>query len=66
MALPERDRFREVARTHRVVPVWRELLADLRQPALGIDRIELAQQLEAVGDRAARRRGSRTQHRTLL
>jgi anthranilate synthase component 1 len=39
VALPERDRFREVARTHRVVPVWRELLADLTTPLAAFVRL---------------------------
>jgi anthranilate synthase component 1 len=32
MVQPSRDEFRALARAHRVVPVWRELLADLTTP----------------------------------
>ena len=33
MLRPSRDDFRALAREHTVVPVWREVLADLRQEA---------------------------------
>ncbi|MFM7064453.1 MAG: anthranilate synthase component I family protein [Actinomycetes bacterium] len=39
MALPDRARFHQVARTHRVVPVWRELLADLTTPLAAFVRL---------------------------
>ena len=32
MVAPHREKFRELARGHAVVPVWRELLADLTTP----------------------------------
>ena len=32
MVAPHREEFRELARGHAVVPVWRELLADLTTP----------------------------------
>ena len=32
MVSPDREEFRELARGHAVVPVWRELLADLTTP----------------------------------
>ena len=32
MVAPHREKFRELARRHAVVPVWRELLADLTTP----------------------------------
>ena len=32
MTSPDRDQFRALARDHVVVPVWRELLADLTTP----------------------------------
>ena len=40
---PSRDEFRALARTHTVIPVWRELLADLTTPVAGFLRV--------VGDR---------------
>jgi anthranilate synthase component I len=40
---PSRDEFRALARDHAVVPVWRELLADLTTPVAGFLRV--------VGDR---------------
>ena len=40
---PSREDFHALARTHRVVPVWRELLADLTTPVAGFGRV--------VGDR---------------
>ena len=39
---PTRDEFRELARTHTVVPVWTEVLADLETP--------LAAYVKLVGD----------------
>ena len=39
MAHPSREEFHELARTHRVVPVWRELLADLITPVAAFARI---------------------------
>ncbi len=39
MASPSREEFRELARAHRVVPVWRELLADLITPVAAFARI---------------------------
>jgi anthranilate synthase component 1 len=39
MAHPSREEFRELARTHRFVPVWRELLADLITPVAAFARI---------------------------
>ena len=39
MVHPSRDEFRALARTHRVVPVWRELLADLITPVAAFARI---------------------------
>ncbi len=42
---PSRDEFRALARTHRVVPVWRTLLADLITPVAAFARV--------VGDRDA-------------
>ena len=32
MVSPDREEFRALARGHAVVPVWRELLADLTTP----------------------------------
>ena len=40
---PSRDEFRALARDHAVVPVWREVLADLTTPVAGFLRV--------VGDR---------------
>ncbi len=39
VAKPSRVDFHELARTHRVVPVWRELLADLITPVAAYARI---------------------------
>ena len=39
MVHPSRDEFGELARTHRIVPVWRELLADLITPVAAFARI---------------------------
>jgi anthranilate synthase component 1 len=39
MAHPSREEFHDLARTHRVVPVWRELLADLITPVAAFARI---------------------------
>ncbi|MCB0978000.1 MAG: anthranilate synthase component I [Acidimicrobiales bacterium] len=36
---PSREEFREIARTHTVVPVWRELLADLVTPVAAFARL---------------------------
>ncbi len=36
---PGREEFRELARTHTVVPVWRELLADLVTPVAAFARL---------------------------
>lgn len=36
---PTREEFRELARTHTVVPVWRELLADLVTPVAAFARL---------------------------
>jgi anthranilate synthase component I len=36
---PTRDEFRELAATHTVVPVWRELLADLITPVAAFARL---------------------------
>ncbi|MCB1039202.1 MAG: anthranilate synthase component I [Acidimicrobiales bacterium] len=36
---PSREEFRELARTHTVVPVWRELLADLITPVAAFARL---------------------------
>ncbi|MDH4171407.1 MAG: anthranilate synthase component I [Acidimicrobiia bacterium] len=38
-ARPDRDEFRKLARKHRVVPVWRELLADLVTPVAVFARL---------------------------
>ena len=38
-ARPAREEFRELARKHRVVPVWRELLADLVTPVAVFARL---------------------------
>jgi anthranilate synthase component 1 len=39
MIRPSRDEFRALARTHRIVPVWRELLADLTTPVAAYARL---------------------------
>jgi anthranilate synthase component I len=39
MALPSREEFRTLARAHRVVPVWTELLADLTTPVAAFARL---------------------------
>jgi anthranilate synthase component 1 len=39
MVQPSRDEFRSLARSHRVVPVWRELLADLTTPVAAFSRL---------------------------
>jgi anthranilate synthase component 1 len=36
---PSRDQFRSLARSHTVIPVWRELLADLTTPVAAYARI---------------------------
>src|SRR6266511_5579401 len=36
---PSRDDFRSLARTHTVIPVWRELLADLTTPVAWFARL---------------------------
>ncbi|MCB0969896.1 MAG: anthranilate synthase component I, partial [Acidimicrobiales bacterium] len=36
---PSRAEFKELARTHTVVPVWRELLADLITPVAAFARL---------------------------
>ncbi|MGH9231601.1 MAG: anthranilate synthase component I family protein [Acidimicrobiales bacterium] len=36
---PSRDHFRSLARTHTVIPVWRELLADLTTPVAAYARL---------------------------
>jgi anthranilate synthase component 1 len=38
-ALPEIDEFRRLAADHRVVPVWREVLADLTTPVAAFARV---------------------------
>ena len=38
-ALPELDEFRRLAADHRVVPVWREVLADLTTPVAAFARV---------------------------
>jgi len=38
-ALPEIDEFRSLAADHRVVPVWREVLADLTTPVAAFARV---------------------------
>ncbi|HVE46877.1 MAG TPA: chorismate-binding protein [Acidimicrobiales bacterium] len=43
MLKPSREEFHALARTHRVVPVWREILGDLTTPVAGFARV--------VGDR---------------
>jgi anthranilate synthase component I len=42
VAHPTREGFRELARTHTVVPVWRELLADLITPVAAFARLTRA------------------------
>ena len=60
MLKPSRDDFRALARGHTVVPVWRELLADLSTPVSAFLRVvgdepgflgdaELALEGEVVG-----------------
>ena len=39
MTEPSREEFRGLARKHRVVPVWRELLADLVTPVAVFARL---------------------------
>ena len=39
MIKPSRDQFRSLARTHTVVPLWRELLADLTTPVAAYTRL---------------------------
>ncbi|HEV7759630.1 MAG TPA: chorismate-binding protein [Acidimicrobiales bacterium] len=39
MIQPSRDDFRSLARTHTVIPVWRELLADLTTPVAAFARL---------------------------
>ncbi len=39
MASPSREEFRALARAHRVVPVWRHLLADLTTPVAAFARL---------------------------
>jgi anthranilate synthase component 1 len=39
MATPTFDEFRALARTHTVIPVWRELLADLTTPVAAFGRL---------------------------
>jgi anthranilate synthase component 1 len=39
MVQPSRDEFHALARTHRVVPVWRELLADFTTPVAAFARL---------------------------
>src|SRR5579864_2856220 len=56
---PSRDDFRALARDHTVVPVWRELLADLTTPVAAFARLvgdEAGFLLESVehGERWAR------------
>jgi anthranilate synthase component I len=36
---PSLDEFRTLARTHTVIPVWRELLADLTTPVAAFSRL---------------------------
>lgn len=38
-ARPSREEFRELARSHTVIPVWRELLADLTTPVAAFSRL---------------------------
>ncbi|HEX2063775.1 MAG TPA: anthranilate synthase component I, partial [Acidimicrobiales bacterium] len=39
MIRPSRDEFRALARSHTVVPVWREILADLATPVAAFSRV---------------------------
>jgi anthranilate synthase component I len=39
MVKPSRDEFRALSRTHTVIPVWRELLADLTTPVAAFARL---------------------------
>ena len=39
MAFPDRETFRKLARTHRVVPVWHTMLADLTTPLAAFSRL---------------------------
>ncbi len=39
MINPSRDQFRSLARTHTVIPLWRELLADLTTPVAAYARL---------------------------
>ena len=39
MISPPRDRFRQFARRHRVVPVWRHVLGDLTTPVAAFARV---------------------------
>ena len=39
MVRPSLDEFRSLARTHTVIPVWRELLADLTTPVAAYNRL---------------------------
>ena len=39
MIRPSRDEFRALARDHTVIPVWRELLADLTTPVAAFARL---------------------------
>jgi anthranilate synthase component 1 len=39
MVQPSRDEFRTLARSHRVVPLWRELLADFTTPVAAFARL---------------------------
>ena len=39
MVQPSRDEFRTLARAHRVVPLWRELLADFTTPVAAFARL---------------------------
>ena len=39
MIRPTPDEFRSLARTHTVIPVWRELLADLTTPVAAFSRL---------------------------
>ncbi|HZA88316.1 MAG TPA: hypothetical protein VE466_15710, partial [Acidimicrobiales bacterium] len=39
MIRPSRDAFRSLARAHSVIPVWRELLADLTTPVAAYARL---------------------------
>ena len=39
MINPSRDQFRSLARDHTVIPLWRELLADLTTPVAAYARL---------------------------